>query len=700
MDDNNLSKLTPSSQQFDLNSPTLVSKPDSLNISRTRYILPAASNNSHSERVLEIPEKCLDCDLINLIMEYLYSAQLSQFSQDTKFLALTQAAKFFEFVENLDGIYMNDAALVYPKYKIYLETKTKEKTAYKLFMFVGRVLRWARNQDAIGDTPKYWTSITKDTLNRIPAIPKTQDEPRQTISKSLQFEGIDDDVLLLSARAYASYFLDKSFQLREFIKAKAPEIFLTVTEISRDKGITDSGLTSALSRHSLQGKYNNLESNSYKNRLFELQRLLIHVLHKAPQNLVGFFPSIMVGSRRKDSLFKSILDELRLPTQSDWESMLKVGRPNYPFVNLLHPSSSEQIAMCYLLSSDRIQPSGIDKLKIDNFRVTNKSVQICNFNKSRSGKGFDTPVYKSNSPIFKVYSRWFEMLSSLDRECLLDREDHCIPLTISKLNHRIKLLTMKTLDWYAPLLMNGQPRTIAVSECPEVEAFVRAMDGKLGDRVDGARRIPNKASFLSVAQSRAMLEFEPIRGINSEVSGNLLAELSGHTLRTSRNIYKDRTDSNNIVRSGRMFSVDIAQNMEEMAHSAKALLNRTSIVELDEIEREIGFVRGSKDFSESLDAILEKAGTMGYEIGLVGEISGDTKTYVICTPLVAGLIQGEILHIRKHLSNLESENPYRFRIHNTRLLYLELVLEQFDSKMVVEGQRLLEQFNFPFPPLS
>lgn len=702
MDDKNLFKSSANPQLFDLNNPLVVSNPEFLETRRTRFILPASSDNRHGERVLEIPYKSLDSDLLNLIMEYLYSSYVSRFSEATKFTAVAQLAKFFEFVESLDGVYLNDTALVYPKYKMYLETITKEKTAYKFFMAVGKVLRWAKNQDAIGDTPKYWTEVTKDTLNRIPEIPKPRDEPRQTISEALQFDEVDDDILLLSVRAYAAYFLDKTFQLREYIKAQEPEIFLGVLDIVREKGLTDFGLNSSLRSHSLKNiKCKNLNDNLYKNKLFELKKLLIPVLNKAPENLVGFFPSLIgTDGHTKDSLQKRIIDNFWLPTRADWESTLKVCNPNFHFVNLLFPTNSEQIAMCYLLSSDRIQPSGIDKLKIDNFRKTNKSVQICDFNKARSGKGFDTPVYKSDSPIYKAYSRWFDMFTWLSDADLLHREGNWMQLTTSKLNHQIKLLNMSTLDWYAPLLINGWPREIAILECPEIESFVRAMDGKSGDRVVSGRRVPNKASFSSVAQSRAILELEPIRGLSSELSRNMLAELSAHSLETNRNIYKDRTDSNNIVRSGRMFSADIAHNMADMANSVKALLNRTSVVELDEIEIAIGFVRGSKDFSENLDSILEQADAMGYEIGLAGEISSDKKTYVICTPLIAGLIQAEIQHIHKHLSKLENESPYRFRIHNTRLLYLKLVLEQFDSNMVVKGQRLLNQYDFPFPPLS
>lgn len=686
---------------FDLNGPSMFSNPEYLKIHRTRFVLPAASDNGHAERVLEIPDKLLDSDLVNLIMEYLYSTHVSRFTEATKFSALAQLAKFFEFVESIDKVSLNDAAIVYPKYKKYLEKKTKETNAYKLFMAVGKVLRWAKNQDAIGNTPKYWTEVTKDTLNRIPLIPANRSKPMQTVSKALQFDEVDDDVLLLSIRSYATYFLDKSYQLREFIKTKSPEVFFAVEEILLDKGLMDLGLNSSLMTNSLSAReYKTLDGVAYKNRLFDLKKLLISVLRSAPEGLIEFFPSLIDHNQIKDLLYKSVIDDVWPPIQANWQSTLKLEKLNFPLVNLFFPTIPEQIAMCYLLSSDRIQPSGINRLKIDNFRLTNNSVQICDFNKARAGKGFDTPVYKSNSPVFKAYLRWFNMFSWLHEACVLNRVNHFMPSTTTKLNHQIKMLSMSTLDWYAPLLMDGRQRSIAISECPEVEYFVKAMNGKIGDRHNRGARVKNKPSFLSVAHSRAILELQPIRGLNSELSDDILAGLSAHSIETSRNTYKDRTDSNNIVRSGRMFSADIAQNMEELAQSAKILLNRTSIVELEEIEKTIGFARGSKDFSDSIDSLLEHANAMGYEIGLAGEISDNKITYVICTPLIAGLIQGEIKHIHKNLSQLQNESPSRFRIHNTRLVYLELVLEHFDSNIVAEGRKLLDKYDFPFPPLS
>ncbi|MBP57992.1 MULTISPECIES: hypothetical protein [Idiomarina] len=687
---------------FDLNDPLNDLKPKNLNSKRTRFILPSNPEKGLPMALLEIPKGWSDSVLFNLIMEYLCSPHFERLTPITKRNGVLQLKRFFNFAETVDPIYANDAALVYPRYTKYLKVSSKEKSAYKLFCEIRKVLRWAKDQDALGNTPKYWNKVTKSTLKRIADIPKPRASPKHTLSQKLNCNNVDDDQLFLSLRHYASYILRKSHNLREHIKGANPTLASAVEKEILSRGIMSKGLKFALRQftfnHSEFKKGDGLVwKNLVKNHLHPM---LLDSLKSLPDNVLYFFPRLALDKKFCGSMTARLFSERHLPTRGDISTAIDKENPNYAFAELFSPTPSEEIAMAYILATERIQPSGMEALTLEHCRHSDRSFQICDYDKNRSGRGFDSPLYKSNTPIYKSYSDWYKMAIWLRDNEIGPRSQYFLHNRPSRMMHQLKLLSGVNLDWYAPLLFEGEPREIALEECPESSCFLEVMLGKLGNQINNGIRIKTTASFDSVAYSRVFFESRAIPGVSPQISQEILTSFSAHSLKTNTNIYKDRTESNIVVRAGIKFSADVADAMEGMANSAQALLDRTTVVSLDEIEKQLGYVRGSKDFSEELTLLLDKADVMGYEVGLTAEISNNKNTYVICTPLVAGLIQGEIAHIENSLPRLENENSTRCKVHKTRLLYLELVIEQFDSKIVSEGRDLLKKYDFPYPPLS
>ena len=191
--------------------------------------------------------------------------------------------------------------------------------------------------------------------------------------------------------------------------------------------------------------------------------------------------------------------------------------------------------------------------------------------------------------------------------------------------------------------------------------------------------------------------------MSKEANDVIDANLSAHSPSTKKDIYKGRTTSNSVLKAGFEFSKSVSDKMIADACLVSGLLKSTEIVSIKDLEKKLGIQSPLEKYADSgsMDKLLEEAEKQGYSVGAIAELNNIGKTIVICTPLVAALILGEIQHIDNNLDDLFNANPFKANQYRTRKLFLHEVIMGFPKKILKEGKELLSKYkNIPYPPLS
>lgn len=388
----------------------------------------------------------------------------------------------------------------------------------------------------------------------------------------------------------------------------------------------------------------------------------------------------------------------------------------FPFLELFAPSNSEACALSYLLATERIQQTGQDRLSIDDCLLDHKGVQFVGYEKPRSkDKSKISPHYSSKTQIYQVLEVWkkgVQAYHKFDRKSV--RKGMYNFLTVGQARDKLKKFSKPSCLFYLPLLFNSLSSKQAIREEPNSKMYIDVMlgaysvanikiknnEGKIWDQV--IIRPTNRVGVKALAQTRGQLESKPISGLDSKANDLVDASMSAHTPETKKNTYKSRSASNSVLKSGFEFSKSVSDKMLEDAHSLTDLLESTELVTLKGLEIKLGYQGLLDKYSEGekVNELLTQAEKQGYNIGAIGELNNVGKTVVICTPLVAALILGEIKHIEENIESVMNANPFKVGQYNTRKLFLNEIIGHFPKKAFKLGKKMLSEYNFPYPPLS
>jgi len=660
---------------------------------------------------VKIPDGWERSDYCRLIIKYLYSKIFKDFSPRHKKSILSHIQTFFDFLTELDkDTDPNTTSILFPKYFHHVNLQYSEYTNFKRKISLRRVLLWAKDETARGNPVEHWNDVTRKILKSLPDTPPPRSTALPSSSEKVKTD-VDDYEFFLSTRSFFAWYLLKMQALKEEVLRKDISLKDDILKLAMKRGLSE--ITNPLCDTFLaQGKYceETIDLHSrIKKAILEVSENNLMLLEYA------YFRNYSVWMETNEL----INNHLQLPNITIDAIKEAIGSKffalGFSFSELLAPSISEVYAMSFFLATDRIQSSGQDQLTLDQCKLTQKGVQVVGYEKARSsGSGKSTAIYSKNTVAYAVYSKWKESM-----EFFYELQPHhirlkkFIPLTTEQIRDQVKYLTKDNLSFYLPQLFSCISRNTAISEDPRTKLLLDSLHGKI-ERANSERthkgviryqrreRVLDRLGHQSIAQSRALLEQKPISNLSSSANDEIDANLSAHSAATKKNIYKDRTTSNTVLKAGRDFSKGVSQKMIDSATSVSSLLKGTSILTLKQVEEVLGLNSQWSKYAdiESINRVVVEAEKRGYSTGTFAELSHDGQTIIICTPMVAAFIQGEINHIDKNIDGLFSINPQKVDKFKLRKLFLAEVLKNFPRKVVKDGINLLSKYNFPYPPLS
>lgn len=680
--------------------------------SNLEYSLVRQSDSGISLRTsVRIPDGWERSDYCRLIISFLYSKTFKDFSPRHKKSILSHIKSFFEFLTGLDkNTDPNTTSILFPKYSHHVNSKYTEYTNFKHRISLRRILLWAKDEVARGNPVGHWSDVTRKILKSLPNTPPPRSTALPSSSEKVKTD-VDDYEFFLSTRSFFGWYLLKMQALKEEVLQKDISLKDDILKLAKKKGLSE--ITHPLNdTYLVQGKYSEDTIDLHdriKKAILEISENNVMLLE------VAYFRNYSVWMETN----KFIHNHLKLPdiTIDGIKEAIanKFFALGFSFSELLAPSISEVYAMSHFLATERIQSSGQNQLTLDQCKLTQKGVQVVGYEKARSsGSGKSTAIYPKNTVAYAVYSKWKESMEhfyELQPDHL--RLKKFIPLTTEQIRDQIKCLSKDNLSFYLPQLFSCISRNTAISEDPRTKIILDSLHGKI-ERDDSETtrngktrsqrrvRVIDRLGHQSIAQSRALLEQKPISNLSSSANDEIDANLSAHSAATKKNIYKDRTTSNTVLRAGREFSKDVSQKMIDSADAVSHLLKNTSILTLKQVEEILGFNSQWSKYAEveSINRVVVEAEKRGYSTGTFAELSHDGQTIIICTPMVAAFMQGEINHIDKNIDGLFSINPEKVDKFKLRKLFLVEVLKNFPRKVVKDGINLLSKYDFPYPPLS
>lgn len=680
--------------------------------SNLEYSLVWQSDSGRSLRTsVRIPDRWERSDYCRLIINFLYSKTFKDFSTRHKKSILSHIQTFFDFLTELDkNTDPNATSILFPKYFRHVNLKYSEFTNFKRKISLRRVLLWAKDETARGNPVEHWNDVTRKILKSLPDTPPPRSTAIPSSTEKVKTD-VDDYEFFLSTRSFFAWYLLKMQALKEGVLRKDISLKDDILRLAKKKGLSE--ITHPLSDTFLvQGKYSE-ETIDLHNRI---KKAILEVSENNVMLLeISYFRNYSVWMETSEFIHNHLqlpnitIDAVREAIANKFFAL------GFSFSELLAPSISEVYAMSNFLATDRIQSSGQNQLTLDQCKLTPKGVQVVGYEKARSSdSGKSTAIYSKNTVAYAVYSKWKESMEFFYEL----QPDHIrlkkfIPLTTEQIRDQIKYLTKDNLSFYLPQLFSCISKNTAISEDPRTKLLLDSLHGKIERTISettrkGVTRYQRRVRVLdrlghqSIAQSRALLEQKPINNLSSSANDEIDANLSAHSAATKKNIYKDRTTSNTVLRAGREFSKDVSQKMIDSAAAVSHLLKNTSILTLNQVEEILGFNSQWSKYAEveSINRVVAEAEKRGYSIGTFAELSHDGQTIIICTPMVAAFIQGEINHIDKNVDGLFSINPHKVDKFKLRKLFLVEVLKNFPRKVVKDGINLLSKYDFPYPPLS
>lgn len=401
--------------------------------------------------------------------------------------------------------------------------------------------------------------------------------------------------------------------------------------------------------------------------------------------------------------------------------------------HLIRPSDIEIFCMQCLLASDRIQSSGLERLTLNNIIINRQGLQT-GYVKGRRNKSSGTLLYKRNSLLYETFSRYKSTLLSAQQLINAEEKDLALPyyestasrhgcisdntsvlsqhfsIYLRNESHALSDIMIKIGQEAAPIFWLLKKivskNIISNKEERNYDAAYKAWK-KNRQGIKPIRGTYVKSSRIGLAPefiAKSRVEMDEHTKISrkserkenlSESDASIDAELTSHSVKTKRNIYKNRSISPEAIGSMRNFAAQVGEAMEKDAEKLRALKSKTSIVTLEDAKEILGIKNSADDYEELINETLE----LGGKIGLMGEVKIDSKTVVITTKMTAALIISQIRHIDKEIPLLRLDDDKKAIKALLNKSYLLSILSEYPQVLQEEGSTMADTYEFPFSSL-
>jgi len=723
-----------------------------------RYLSKSSDIDKVKVSIFKIPIVLRKHPFFIACVEFTKQPYFNDLEKSTQYHYVTTIKKLVVFaIDNPTKIDPNDIGLITPNYRYYLKELGHTYDRIRREVLLARKILVVVCDPVNKLLDRSWFRSSLMLMRDHTKLLRYIDSKKQKKSlKDLMPESsYTDEELLLSLRSVSIWFVNKMNKLREDIHEASPKLMHQFILI-HGKGTTP--------RESKLLKYGGPESSvdarimssSYIKLALHLEStwLVEFLYYEKRRNLPDAIQSNAVSlsdMRLELRLSKTMLSDSHDPGIKEIYGNVSILKNTYysvkqsrkvkaskftcfsPFF-LFSPSHAEQRALSWFLSSERIQPSSIENMKLtdiykDNTSLVGGSARFIQlkWQKGRSKKYFASPIYKKGSPTFDAINSMLVIVNSMKENLNGSMRNNYLLQTSNEQLRRVTVNMSRTS--ILPLHLLGLKGSEVYKDClaevknakpfldlwvKRVESFAKLKNQKrIYDYEYGKKRkqlnynskvlksiITEKAfdvSLDSIAQSRAILEDSNLDDIR------ITSTLSAHTVNTHINIYTDRVDASKkspMPKSN--FGEAVGDEMIKMARKVAGFRSKVEVINPNELSKLLGLsycISADSGNIQDLNTFLDKAEKKGYEIGILGEMSDSDTTFIIQNGLSAALIMSYIVHIDNNLSKLSLDNERRAKLIVLHQIYLQDLLNYFPQRLITEGKGILEQVQFPFPSL-
>ncbi|WP_339100144.1 hypothetical protein WKQ99_17845 [Pseudomonas atacamensis] len=387
--------------------------------------------------------------------------------------------------------------------------------------------------------------------------------------------------------------------------------------------------------------------------------------------------------------------------------------------SLLSPCEAEEICIRWLLAIDRIQQIGQKELNIQDIEVTPTHLVIT-FSKRRSSESLRSSMsHKRKTFNYKLLSYVLELRKDFEERFGATEADERkffqfdSPFARSQ-NHfsitfRPIILACTPGNNLYEEICSMFPRAKLFQEyfCELIDQNTTAhCNADKNQKVQNKRKpdtnspLTRKLTANVVAQSRAIIDPEELttrtpshRSIRAEMA----ADGNAHSVKTSREIYKNRSQTAHRLNRRSKFVGAVGKLQEEDARKITALMEITNILTIEEVNDSLGWDVSSfkaKDIDD-FNLLVAKAESNGYNCAPFGWLSKSLsmERIIIVTPVTAALILSFIKGCQNELKR--SESVARSHAVIMQLCYANMVLKLFDKRTIADGREMLQEYDFP-----
>lgn len=692
-------------------------------------------------KCLEIPNGLEKMSLSKLVISYLSSSKFKRLTGSSRYvyyLAFKDLFNFFSEYKDKSTLITSTAVL---NVDFLNYCRNKEIDPYTKYICLKQPLAWGKEQNIKkGVNVKGWDKVTQAIEQTLPNLQK----PRYNAKKSLSQipyadENISDETYLIGIRNISVWFLNELQASRQNLLQHSKTLRAYVQELNSAKpediplkqlprGVSQN-LTAYGDRY-IAGE--ELYAEIFNVAIKKRDELLIELLFYSQKNNIEEFHK---GTRCSIDLMISALkkmlskDKKKLLRNYQWwkdeKSVIRNIISTYSLKELVYPGIPEATAICWLLSSDRIQYSGIMRLRLDQVYIDSKKLQITNFLKFRADKNdkHNSVIYHKNTNNYRVIKDWIDLVEASRNIIKNNRDGYFIPYTNLKPhglggvtnNHHLSLDLLGSPGSHinqrfrnevtgSNKMLNLFEKTVRHTFESKIVTNYKSNKNRRGKDLSkkyqewGVDLTSEKGRLTISTENIAMSRVWQDQGLDKITESRSRA----HSEATNKNVYKDRSTVKSIHAKASNFASQVGDLMESDARKVKTMLNSSKIFSLKDIRIKLGISTPLEEANENLalEEIYEKAAAKDYVVDILGELSTENKHYVIATPLTACLIKGYVDHIDDEMNKLFADNPLRAKKFQIKKAYLIELFAMLPVSIQEKGKELLSSHpKIPYPTL-
>ncbi|MBK5344623.1 hypothetical protein JFU48_24940 [Pseudomonas sp. TH49] len=449
---------------------------------------------------------------------------------------------------------------------------------------------------------------------------------------------------------------------------------------------------------------------------------------------------------------------IKVNTKREFFDPKKIFTP----LGLLIPSLEEQIAMAWLLASERVQQSNLERIRLSDVEFIEGSgkLHISTF-KGRNNTTVSC-VYSKTQPAFDAISRYKKDLCFAYTQGLLQSggvQDNALFIPNIKYHHFAIHHNKHSALMFLPMVVRGSETQAAyfrfcgnAQTAGQADHFLDCLLNAYTLNADFSRsrtrqkieQRPAKASeetesgdnpsqtktsqvnrpssiYLSpqnIAQScvlgndaenaRATLNNmtrSPNMSVNLRGLKNIHRDIHARRMRhntSTEAAYADFSQCRIKLQADDRFGELVGAEMYLMANTlAGHMTESTHLLSLGEVDQLLHIKTvNSPGNIKSATLIFEQAELQNYSIDKVGLFSKDGHTFIIKIPLIAALLDSKIKHLESQIETLISSNPLRVKRSIALLIFYKSILNNFDPKIRRQAIEQYGHFQFDFADLT